>query len=748
MQAFTIIAKNYVPFARVLARSFLAHHPNARFSVFFVDEWRGYVDPEREPFEALDADRLEIPPFEAMAHRYDVLELATAVKPWVMRHLLQDPHHSATLYLDPDIKVYDSLTELERLAVRHGVAVVPHFTHPIPRDGRRPSELDVLLAGAYNLGFIGMAHTRPTEQLLDWWADRLETGCRVDPSRGFFVDQRWMDLMPGMIDAAIMRDPGYDVAYWNLHYRDVTYSEGIYLVNGSRMRFFHFSGYEPSMPSQLSTHQDRIDVARLPAIRRLCDDYRRELLAAGFHEARSWPYQPRPATRVSARVFPAAPALRFAAGSSDRVPTRSLGRRIVDLENLVEAKRRSGAGNLQVARALLEAVDSKRKVGLRTLINRRPRGSATGHLNTCGVNVIGYLDAELGVGEMARQAIAALEACDIPVHPVSHAAPPGSSRRTSGSARLQSSPYPINLLCVNADMVPTVKRAIGDRFFHDRYTIGLWNWEVQAMPSEHLSAFGLVNEVWAPSQHTAQALRGRSPTEVRQVLLPVVPHPQPAAADPIVDLPLNYTFLFMFDYLSVFERKNPLGVISAFTDAFAPGSGAALLVKSVNADQRLNEHDLLLSRAAHRPDVCIHDGLLSASQKNALLAGCDCYVSLHRAEGFGLTMAEAMYFCRPVIGTAYSGNLDFMTSTNSYLVKHGMTSIGPGVDPYPADGQWAQPDLEHASRLMREVFANRPKAAATGIRAGADIRRTHSPQAAGLTMRPRIRTIFEQRARR
>ncbi len=119
------------------------------------------------------------------------------------------------------------------------------------------------------------------------------------------------------------------------------------------------------------------------------------------------------------------------------------------------------------------------------------------------------------------------------------------------------------------------------------------------------------------------------------------------------------------------------------------------------------------------------------------VAACDCYVSLHRAEGFGLTMAEAMYLDRPVIATGYSGNLDFMTADNSYLVDHTLVDIGQGSDPYPADGQWAEPDVEHAARLMREVFEHPEQAAERGRAGGRDIRRTHSAQAAGEILRLR-----------
>ena len=135
--------------------------------------------------------------------------------------------------------------------------------------------------------------------------------------------------------------------------------------------------------------------------------------------------------------------------------------------------------------------------------------------------------------------------------------------------------------------------------------------------------------------------------------------------------------------------------------------------------------------AAEQPGLSLIEDYHSPSEKNALIASCDCYVSLHRSEGLGLTMAEAMYLGKPVIATGYSGNLDFMTPANSWLVDHEVVRIGDDADPYPADAVWAEPDLDHAAACMREVAAD-PVAAATRAQRGADdIRRTHSPAVTG-----------------
>ena len=170
--------------------------------------------------------------------------------------------------------MFGSLNEVSELLTGHAVVVNPHLTAAMPRDGHRPTETDILISGSFNLGFAAFSPGAEVDQLLDWWSERLATDCLVAPERGYFVDQRWMDLAPGLIPSlAILRDDGYNVAYWNLSSREVKRDGDTYTVNGRPLRFFHFSGYDPDHPDRLSKHQDRLDLAALPVVRELCDGY-------------------------------------------------------------------------------------------------------------------------------------------------------------------------------------------------------------------------------------------------------------------------------------------------------------------------------------------------------------------------------------------------------------------------------------------------------------------------------------------
>ena len=169
-------------------------------------------------------------------------------------------------------------------------------------------------------------------------------------------------------------------------------------------------------------------------------------------------------------------------------------------------------------------------------------------------------------------------------------------------------------------------------------------------------------------------------------------------------------------------------MIEAYRRAFAPDDGAALVLKSVNGETRLEELELLRAAAAGRPDIVIIDRYVSAEERSGMMAACDCYASLHRSEGLGLTMAEAMALGKPVVATGWSGNLEFMSDETAYLVRYEMTTLERDHGPYPAGAEWAEPDLDHAAELMRGVFDDREAAAAVGERARRSIVEDHGTE--------------------
>jgi glycosyltransferase involved in cell wall biosynthesis len=289
--AITIVSKNYFAFASTLAQSYLRHHPDNDFYIVLVDRADGHI-PETLPCGAqvVEMADLAIPDVSRFIYRYSIMELNTAVKPFALAHLFEVGGYETLLYIDPDIWVMQPLTEIYGALERASVVLTPHIRKPY-YDDAFPSDLSILQSGTYNLGFIGLRRGASATQLLDWWMSKLYRDCIVDIPSGLFVDQKWIDMVPGMFpDHAIIYHPGYNVAYWNLHERTLRQAGQGWTVDDLPLAFFHFSGYVPYAPHTLSKHQNRHDLASLPDLKALTDAYAVALAANNYEESARWPY--------------------------------------------------------------------------------------------------------------------------------------------------------------------------------------------------------------------------------------------------------------------------------------------------------------------------------------------------------------------------------------------------------------------------------------------------------------------------
>ena len=345
---------------------------------------------------------------------------------------------------------------------------------------------------------------------------------------------------------------------------------------------------------------------------------------------------------------------------------------------------------------------------------RLTRGNPTHPRTEEGLNVVGFFEVESGLGEIARRLVRAVASAGVPVAPIAYRGTLGRGQHPHGLALVDDAPFDTNLICLSADDLVRFGAQAGSAFFERRYSVGVWFWETDVFRDEDRAAARFLDELWVASDYIRRSVASKVEIPVRVVPVPVEAPPATTRTRAELGLPDGFTFLFVFDYWSG-ERKNPGAVVEAFSKAFAPGEGPVLVLKSIHGrDWRPDDFAAVAALAGGRDDVLLHDGYVSAAERDAYVAACDCYVSLHRSEGLGLTIAEAMARAKPVIATGYSGNLELAGDYDELLVPYRLVDVPETWWAHVHGATWAEPDIDAAARLMRQVWAEPERAHAIG----------------------------------
>ncbi len=370
-----------------------------------------------------------------------------------------------------------------------------------------------------------------------------------------------------------------------------------------------------------------------------------------------------------------------------------------------------------------------------------------------GVNLIGYASGTFGIGEDLRMAVAACQAADIAYSVVPIAAGPASG---PSDCYLQSeidsdadARFPVNIFCMTPFDTVQVFLSQGPQLFRHRYNIGWWPWELPVWPQHWQAVFELVDEVWAASTFTADTYRLACGLPVHLMPLPVDISRAHAVGRASLGLPTDsFLFLFVFDCNSLLRRKNPLAVVKAFRTAFAvQDASVGLVLKAMNARADDPLWRALQRASANDPRIVLLTETMERGTVLGLTQACDAYVSLHRAEGFGRTLAEAMLFGKPVVATDFSGSTDFVTDQTGFPVAWARQNVLPGEYPYveTADAPWwAEPDVAQAARQLKaaRLAASKP-AFAEQVQQFA--KRQFSPVRIGQLMQQRLDGILSAR---
>lgn len=359
-----------------------------------------------------------------------------------------------------------------------------------------------------------------------------------------------------------------------------------------------------------------------------------------------------------------------------------------------------------------------------------------------GVNIFGYLRGQFGLGESARMYARALLAAGYPVALIDIDIDlPHGLRDASLDGHIGiEAPYAINIIFVNPDYLRQAWASIGPARLEGRYTIACWFWELERIPDDWRWAIDAVDEIMVASTFVEEAFRRVTDKPILRVPLPISDGVDSGVSRRDFGLsPDEFVFLTTFDFHSSIHRKNPFAAVAAFRKAFLLGrDDVSLLVKSSNGYQHPEQLRHLLSIAVEDPRIIVRDQVIDRSHMHALQRCADAYVSLHCAEGFGLGLAECMAMGKPVIGTGWSGNLDFMTSGNSCLVEYTLVPVEPGEYPHVDGARWADADIGHAADFMKRIVDDSGFARDLGQKAASDIRQQLSPALAARSLIERL----------
>lgn len=819
----TIFAKNYLSFGRVLTESFLAHHPDGVVYGLLCDQLDGQFEPAHERFVTVHLQEIGIPDLPEMVYKYDIVELSTAVKAAFLAHLFAREPLQKLCYFDPDILILSRLDEIFGLLDTDNIVVTPHLTEPQTGEWV-PTERQLLTMGTYNLGFIGLRRGPVTDRFLAWWHNKLIDGCYVDPSQGLYVDQHWVDLVPGLFDGVrVHRDPGCDIAYWNLPERPITRQGDLYWCQGRPVKFFHFSGYSPDRPRRISKRVPeaggRLSIDTLGAGAELFETYRALLLKHGYETTSRWQYafgnftNGVPVPQVARRIWKEAreQGMRWPEPLNSEDPSgfyqwllqpidngspvinrladyvyrsrpdvqrafpdhRGLHRRdfarwyvhtgiqehqiaevfvyemrasLADTASLVEKQAMAAQpllSRLRASRWGRQLASLPQVQRIRRLLYPAPVVSESSASRSAaivsrppathrpGLNVIGYLSAETGTGEIPRGMIRALHARGYPLA-IMHLDNLDGARRNDHSVLNfpEGALYDVNLFTVNADSWFNTRQSVGRDVLKGRRNICYWAWETSRFPDIWLDRFEDLDEIWVGSAFVQETVSAVSPIPVVKMGAPIVLRPPSSLSRRDLNLPEDaFVFLYAFDMLSIPERKNPLAVVEAYRLAFEPHFKDTHLVLKANHLHRFPEWQQRLREAVASVNGTLIEETLDREHVNALYCLADAYVSLHRSEGFGLTVAEAMRMGKPVIATDYGGPHDFLNQSNGYPVRYRLVELERDYGPYRAGNVWADPDVEHAAELMQRVFSHPEERARKAEQAAQDIERCYGATA-------------------
>ena len=720
---FTIIAPNYGAQAMILGESVLKNMPESIFRIVVLQDCQdvSYIqrgideylrinnsqgDHKAVSFQDFDWSNFEI---TNAVNQYDLLEFATSVKPTILSNYIRSGYERVT-YLDPDIQVFTDFTNT--LDSSKCISVTPHLLTDFPLDSKLPNQQSILYAGIYNLGFISVkAESLP---FLTWWEEKLTLYCSMEVQKGYHVDQRWVDWATCFADIDVVRDPGLNVAYWNLHERTVNGSSEykINFINSKtyELRFFHFSGFIGPSVKKISKHCTR-NFSETPALNKVLGDYsKRRKFWGEFLGDTVWSL----GGRLGGSSLPSSWRKEILSKNRDRYFLNHNR----NLEVQISTPGYCGCANCnsefaqnsttlllsQIESNFVSGIDLSRHQRLFKELVSIGYSRKSSELNTLSavpkvkLLLIGYFGAPTGVGQIARNTLRLLEnsGVSVNIHTIQTGFDDASLiSKYQGKSQMTGKESSV-IAFVNADM--WIEHLVKTRLINleTQNVAGVWAWEIEKVPEYFRNAALHATKVYAISQFSANALSIYFGEKID--VFPTYGN-IPLEFNKSVTQKSNQRsyVLARFDAKSVIERKNPQAVLDVWDLVKDQLIGYELLIKTI--DFRKYAPIDLMNRIKGSERVQLIDEVYSENQNKSLLESASVFISLHRAEGLGLNILEGLTADIPTISTNYSG-LSEEIEKFVFPVDYTLIPIGENAAPYPPEGFWANPSTTSAAEQL------------------------------------------------
>lgn len=772
MNLAAITTFNHLAQATVLVKSFLLHNPKATVHLLLVDAQphESPIKDKRVKYYSLQNISSHEPRIMDMAFRYEALELCCALKPFFIDHIFRSGIQNV-IYLDCDMYVQSDFVFIRELLNHHNFVLTPHITNSEFRlKGRKPpTEREILISGTFNLGFLGVSKTNESLKLLRWWQERVFLDCEKSANDGLFYDQRWFDLVPGLFEGIhVLRHPGCNVAFWNLHERQLSKAKDKFVCGEQPLVFFHFSHFDPWQPQQICRFETEINLENFPFVRELVRKYRGELAGNGLATYFLKPYRlnyfdnglsvPWIARKLYKKVRRAKPefARPFDTKAKDSFFQWMTGDGTQIIPPLL-LEMREVRRDVKAALPVNKSIDDDIKVlewgiesgvkefglepiwlrlfGLARMAAIAKKRAAQAESKTRhgeisaphgkGVNLAGPASSsreEHKIFSMTKNLIAASSV------PLALNSTDGHFARLDGSLShldfVEENAFNINIVHVNPWNLEKFVRYWGQSYFKSRYNIGYWLWEMSQFPEKYLSWLQQFDEIWVPTRFLQESLVQAGGPVVRMPIYWTQPALSSKKSEEF------YTFGAEVDFSEFWLRKNLTGLIWAFKSTFSKTENVQLKVLIKNTQ--------MASEMINYLRYVVEDGRISFIHHPE---DYDCFVSLHHSEGFGVDIISAMQNGKSVISTSYGGPQDFLTKDNALLVDWEICKTKQEYGPYPKASLWANPNLDQAKELLRFAFEHQKVAHEIGRKGQESIKELFASDKLSKTLAKRLGNI-------